>query len=677
MTAVAVLLLASGVGRLALRAVRVSGQLPRLERFLFAVAAGLGILGYCVFAMGLSALLRPVPMLIGGAVLLIPAVPGWRLLVRDWRESDGTSTGPEEPCPRTSCRVSVLLWGLAGPAGVASLLACWVPQGAHEWDSLSYHLAVPATYLREGRLVELPTDHHSYFPFLTQMLYTVALLFGGVADAKLIHWSFGALSVMATYALGRRMAGRFAGTVAASAFSLTPMVIWEAGTAYIELAQTFYCLLAVGGLIAYYERRHASTALVSGAMAGFALAVKTLSLIPAAILTAAFLARKPSIRNVLAFAVGLVAFASPFYLRTYLLTGNPVYPFAFSVFGGKYWDAARAETYASEQRSYGLDGRVPAVGEDLRPLRRPHVPPSLADRIRNALMAPFALVNQPRLFHNYNDAGPLATLGFLCASLWVLALLHPGPASTHLRLVGVISAVWFAAWTLTMQYSRYLIPVLPLGAVVGAAGLVSLARVSRIPVGGFLLATIVQASILVTVLVPRAEEHLNIIRDPDARERFLAQQVNIYRSCVWLNEHAARTDGVVLFEETRGFYLRRPVLWGNSPHATYIPYESFRNAAEMIRWFTGHGWRYAIVNLRFAPQAAQPEGVRALRAAASDPAATRALFLSWYFDGDRYREPWRRLLAEAVAAGDAEFVAEASGQGTLVLRFRDGALDGE
>jgi len=669
-----------GLGRAVLHRTR-SQVWSFTETMLFCAALGLGICAYLFFVLGLVGWLRPISALMLALLVTAPASCGLYLLGHDAIEEGAEH---ESPDPQTGyataveSRQSTGLWTVVQKAApyvapvaiillmVVALAAVEVPPGAHEWDALSYHLAVPQAYLMAGRIIELPTDHHSYFPFLTQMLFMCELMAQSVASAKAIHLLYGVMTVISVYCMGRRWVSAKAGRVSAFLLLLAPMAVWEAGTAYIELAEALYVVLAFHAVLLYRKHPDTASAAMSGAMSGFALAVKTLSLIPVALVVAVFAASRPNRKHVVAFAGLLAVLGAPFYLRTYLLTGNPVYPFAYSIFGGKYWDAERAAAYASEQRSYGLDGRLPTVGDDLRPVRRPYVPPTLVDRVRNAALAPFALVSFPRLFHNYNDAWFMATLGFL-PLLLVPLILFVGRIPQPVRIIAVSMAVWFLVWSVSMQYARYLIPLLPLAAVVAGTAIVDLSRRFRfLPL---VLAIGVLPQCYVVFVEYTRDTYSRFVSSRDTDE-YLKREVNVYPSQQWLNEHAGEKDAVVLFEETRGFYLKRSVLWGNSPHSTYIPYESFRDGREMVRWFIRHGVRYALVNMQFAPQAGTEAGLQELRQALAR-GSMEDLFGRWYLDGDRYGEPWRRLLGEAHRSGAAVYNSEASQQATVVLRFAE------
>ncbi|MBM3494162.1 MAG: phospholipid carrier-dependent glycosyltransferase, partial [Armatimonadetes bacterium] len=500
------------------------GRWTRTETTLFSAAIGLGGIAYAVFAIGLVGSLNRTALAVLGAAAAVPACVGLLSLLRYRHE-----TQPAERSTRGGAWFAASAAVILAVTACAALLDCFVPPGAHEWDSLSYHLATPQAYLRAGRIVELPTDHHSYFPFLTQMLFTVGLMFDGFATAKLIHFMFGAMACMAAYAMARRLTSATGAWLAALVFGLAPMVVWEAGIAYIELAQTFFVTLALHALLIWARSRDQRDLAACGACCGLALAVKTLSLLPVVGVVVAALVTEPRAHRALAL-VGVTALVgSPFYIRTWLLTGNPVYPFAYGVFGGRNWDAERARAYASEHTSFGLNAALPALSDDLRPTRAAYARPSMSDRLRNLALAPFALVASPRIFHNYNDPTPYASLGFLWLALLPLAVLGGARDPAALMLAGIL-AVWYLAWSGSMQYMRYLIPALPALAAVGASGAIRLGRRSGPVRWAVIAAVAVQVIVLWGHAIPRAAAQAPLAWSPDLAETFLSRRMNVYES---------------------------------------------------------------------------------------------------------------------------------------------------
>ena len=223
--------LAFGIGAFFLR------RLPSeslLERVVFAIALGLGVVSYTILALGLLKLAKTVPLTIGVFVVGLPlAILGYRSLPRreKTKESSAGALG-----------IAVAL--VMGLCALVTLVGALNPPGELEWDSLSYHLAAPKRYLQEGRIYYIPDDHHSNFPFTLNMLYLWMLSLGSVSGAKLCHWLCGVLLTLAVYTCGTRHFSKAVGQVAAVMVATTPILLWESTTAYIDLALALFSFLS-------------------------------------------------------------------------------------------------------------------------------------------------------------------------------------------------------------------------------------------------------------------------------------------------------------------------------------------------------------------------------------------------------------------------------------------------
>ncbi len=94
---------------------------------------------------------------------------------------------------------------------------------------------------------------HSNFPFLVEMLYTPALSWTDPAGAKMVHYLYGVLLVLAVVMLVRKHFMPKAAPLAALALVGMPIVLWEATTAYIDLATALYTVVAVYLLLDYFD----------------------------------------------------------------------------------------------------------------------------------------------------------------------------------------------------------------------------------------------------------------------------------------------------------------------------------------------------------------------------------------------------------------------------------------
>jgi hypothetical protein len=138
---------------------------------------------------------------------------------------------------------------------------------------------------------------------------------------------------------------------------------------------------------------------------------------------------------------------------------------------------------------------------------------------------------------------------------------------------------------------------------------------------------------------------LSEITQPGAAEESLRRRLDNYAAMDWINQNTAKEAGVIFFEETRGFYLDRNYLWGNAEHSSYIPYESFRDSAEMSAWLRGKGIRYALINLNWSPQRAADTEMGAGPAGNEENALRR-----WYVEAEQ-TQPYRKLIQEALRTG--------------------------
>jgi len=713
------LLLAAASGRTLLQLLRLEPD-SAVERIIYGTPIGLAIIAYLVLILGLAGLLSVVPVSVALLGLAVLSSMGFRGLWSDLRSRDKTadstiepivnsealpesasmeSSNPRSPdvdeCPaayRKKPRFSGLLPIACGiilaASGLIALVNCFVPPGANEWDAVSYHLAAPKVYLEHQRIVYLPTDHHSNFPFTMQMLFLLGLMFDGFALANLIHFATAVLTAAAILVIAHKRLGHENGWVAAAVFATCPMAVWEAGAAYVELGFALFVLTAVGALIEFRITRETRWFVLASLLIGFALSVKTLALIPLAIMIGLLVLWRIPVRRFALFLLLAAAIGSPFYLKSWVVTGNPVYPFGYRLFGGRDWSAELAETYASEHRAFGQSAISTGVVDDVNGERIPYQSPRIGERIRNLALAPFELAAMPRIFHNFNNPGLHSHLGFLVVVLPAMLIFARNPSSVA-KLLAAFCAVWFVIWSQSMQYARYLLPVTPVVGLFGGEAAILVGRRSLILALLLTAAIGLQAGITLVKLGARVPEKLTIAINSEARDKYLTSSVNVYAAQKWLNANTKPNDGVILFEETRGFYLDRPYLWGNGPHSLHIPYHEFANGQAMANWFTSKGYRYGILNLQFSPALKSTDDQRRMREASAE-GTTAGLVRDWYADSARLEEIrsksndpnspdyapnrfrdvyWRLLLGDAVANGGAVVIPDASSRGAVVLEF--------
>ncbi len=529
----------------------------RLARFVFGAAAGLGSAALVIFALGALQLwsVGIFRLIVACALLCGAAYPvraGW-------------------PVPRFP-RLSWDEWAavvLTGVILILTLVGACTP--VTDWDGLSYHLEVPRMYLRHGGFYWIPFIHHSNFPFATEMLYAPAVALGHPIAAKVVHWFYYLLSVLGCGLLADQLAGRRVGIWGALAFALVPVALWEASTAYIDLATAAYVMLSCLALLkAFGAERPGRWLITAGVMAGMAAGTKTFSLswVGLAWLWLMFERRREhtSVKDSLLFLAPALAVCCPWYIKSLLMTGNPVYPFLFSVFGGRGWDAAGAEMYRVSFTKFGFG-------------RSAH----------EFLLLPWNVMVFGGKFIDGNlmvgSAGPAMT-----ALLPAAVLRLKGAARPLAVLVLVNVTVWF----MLSQQTRYLLPLIGLASALVCAAVAGRDVVARTARAVMLAFGMVSAFLAWMCIVPA----LPLMAGKVPASSYIQRQVNSY----WTASYLPSDARVLLYGETRGFYLDVDYIWADEGLSTLIPYRDFRTPAEMLKWLAAKGWNVALINRDFAAQ---------------------------------------------------------------------------
>lgn len=644
-----------------------------MERFAYSCAIGLGIAAYGVLLIGLCGFLSFWPVTL---MWLGLAVGGWRGVVDNNTDLAAFARQLVSGIASVSVRrpgsfVSVL--GALSVCIVAcvAVASCFKPPASLEWDAISYHLADPRLFLMAHRISSLPTEHHSNFPFLMEMLYTVGLMYEGYALANLMHLVMTALTAVAMFGFCRRIQGSVCGWIAVILFVSTPVVLWESSVAYVEMGLGLFTTLAVlaavrglSGSLPHVSAKDRNQWInLCGICIGFALGVKYLALVPFGLILLFVVFRSRSVRSTLLYATIALSVASPWYIKNIVVTHNPVYPYYFKLFpNSTNWSANRAAGYESEQARFGAT----------HSLKQP------ATAASNLLQTPWDLLTLPLsnrgTYSNEGEFSFMTLIGGLCFAFNALVLLR---RRIHAEMASVLAfgILQIAAWFFVAQVSRYLVSVLPLLAISGAYGSAALideikankntlsatvARVALALSAILLAAQFVSLLWVVTLGAPQLTavslpQLVDILQSPDGVRTYLRRRLDTYAVTDWINTNTDRRDGVLIYDDTRGFYLERPYMWANEEHSAFIPYGKFKDGRELTDWMISKHFRYAMFDMNWAPQKSDATHPDPDLPSGPDRNESEA-FQKWYasaplqpVDYSGYR--WRGLVGDAVRRG--------------------------
>ncbi|MFH1780346.1 MAG: glycosyltransferase family 39 protein [Candidatus Micrarchaeota archaeon] len=236
----------------------------------------------------------------------------------------------------------IIVFLIAGLMAVNLLSSLAVPStgslGPIDWDSLTYHLLAPAQILSEHSFSFQPLLPHLNWPIGFEMIYLAAMALGGVVAARFLSFLVSLALVLFIYSFAKRFVSQKNALIAAAIFSSIPLVNIFFGTGYIDLHLTFAILLSLNALFAYQETKKKRWLFLSAVNAGFAAGIKLIGLAYAFVFTLWFLyydlrdSVKKGLAKAIAFIALVVGIASPWYLKNFFNTGNPVWPLHYSFF---------------------------------------------------------------------------------------------------------------------------------------------------------------------------------------------------------------------------------------------------------------------------------------------------------------------------------------------------------
>jgi hypothetical protein len=325
----------------------------RVEHVVFAGVTGVGVVAYTSLLLASAGLYRPMAVALLIAALLLAGVPLARNVRVGLRRSGAAGTSP----------LTAAWLALAGVALAYGLIAALAPE--KEYDALWYHLQFPRLWLGAGRPVDRVEEYVSLYPLTWELVFGAGMVLGGPVGAKLLHFACLPLLAALVGQAARRFVPGVSPVVAAVLVVTTPTLLWESSTAYVDLALALHAAAACYALARYTEEGERAWGLVAALQFGLAASTKHLGVFVTLIALSLFLlaaargTRSPRRALKPAILIALVAAAvpSPWYLRAWLASGNPVFPEMFSVFGASppdRWDAIAEQSLAQFKAQFGL-----------------------------------------------------------------------------------------------------------------------------------------------------------------------------------------------------------------------------------------------------------------------------------------------------------------------------------
>jgi hypothetical protein len=481
----------------------------RSERLAWAYALGTGAASLMILA------LRAIDI---GTVLPLCALA---LGAETWRRfrPRNREAGLLEFPPRPQCASDWIDWS---SIGVATLLLVSALGPETFWDGFEYHLPM-ATAWTEGPIRALPGVLDAEFRAAVDLLYIPAIELGQPDAAALVSAGFAVSLALLIRAEAVRRAGQTAGACAAFFWLVTPFVVQNSPSTYVDLGVGLYGAIALLAIDRWNRGGAPELLTLAGLTLAFALNAKLHAFILAPIGAALLLAggRPPSSRQCMrSAAIGLVL-VLPWFAKAWATSGNPLFPLFPEVLG-----AGQTSLEHLSLRRFRLSTDLPAA-RDL---------PGFVHYV-----APITLGRSSHFS---------GQLGALPLALAPLAISRPTRATAALLCA---SGALFLGMYFYAPALRFGVPLFPLLAVASAAGGARLAKSGVLP-----------RRLLISVLVLLGIHHLAQVGQTTLPRIAGIGSPHAYERVVFPDQDALRevvgaVEGVVAIPKGAVHWMPNPV----------------------------------------------------------------------------------------------------------------------
>ncbi|TET07558.1 glycosyltransferase family 39 protein, partial [Candidatus Aerophobetes bacterium] len=423
------------------------------------------------------------------------------------------------------------------------------------WDALGEHLARAKEWIRLHSLEAIPYINYPQRgqPFNVGMLYGMSLLIKDAILAKLIHFSFGILTAIGVYALGKRYFSSKVGLFSAAIFYTIPAVAYLSTTAYVDLGLTFYAFLALYAFINWAATNKRGWLIVSAIMSGLCAGSKYAGFLPMTILVLGILFQSWFIKKEKLITVGknlllfvlLAGLAGSFwYVRDFIIYGRLVpLNLAFSL-----WHSIKNAFW-----------RMVTLG----PFNPENLPSALAfdfSFIRDKALVPWKLTMYGSALKRVHDPGGV---GVLFLAFLPFLLLPRFRKNRVMRFVLYYSLIFFVVWMLFSPIKRYLIPIFPLLSIMVAYIMNQLweaKKTIRIPLSALLILTLIfQVVYIAPKGLSKIYQCVLVLAGVTSQEDYIMKNEETYPVYQFINGNLS-SEAKLLIMDIRAFYCDRPYI---------------------------------------------------------------------------------------------------------------------
>ncbi|NNF98293.1 MAG: phospholipid carrier-dependent glycosyltransferase [Desulfobacteraceae bacterium] len=206
-------------------------------------------------------------------------------------------------------------------------------------DALTHHLVVPKMWIEHGYIYEIPHLNFSYYPMNLNLLYLIPLLFENDIVPKYIHFLFALGTAWLILSYLKKRTTQTLSLLGALIFLSTPVIVKLSTTVYVDLGLVFFSWGSIFFLFKWANSSQSPRYLIFSAIfCGLGLGTKYNGIIVLFLLTllvAIIHVRVPDQTKIrigyaicypIVYSIISIAVFSPWMIKNYCLTANPIYP---------------------------------------------------------------------------------------------------------------------------------------------------------------------------------------------------------------------------------------------------------------------------------------------------------------------------------------------------------------
>ncbi len=302
---------------------------------MFTLAILIGIYSYLIFSLGLIGILSRNNILIATLLFIAFTIVIYKKNIFGIVKTINKLNLKKYVYPNKITYTTIILILLISLQAGINLIGALGPELS--FDALWYHLTIPKIFLANHSIFYIPGNllYYSVMPKSIDLLYVTALAFGNEITAKVIHYFFGILILISIYKFSRKYCSKTISLLSVAIFYSNFVVGWESIVSYIDLGRAFFEFMALWSFINYLETKKRIWLYESAVILGIAISTKLLSILSIIVFIIMLLFSKSNlkmnlkdtIKNALFFLFFSILIPFPWFIFSYINTGNPFYPF--------------------------------------------------------------------------------------------------------------------------------------------------------------------------------------------------------------------------------------------------------------------------------------------------------------------------------------------------------------